>query len=143
MLSIVSWDIIWFSTNESFSRFRKCLLGVACLMYQANVDKIKCLEKYRGSCQPVFLFYQVRIPHSCVYLYFTWDNTLQVRFLYWESHDLRLVFQWGRIYSLNRFCNRQHKLIACQTRWNDAYQCVRTTHSLLDCAKKILSSYWS
>mmetsp|Transcript_40362 Transcript_40362/g.67643 ORF Transcript_40362/g.67643 Transcript_40362/m.67643 type:complete len:134 (-) Transcript_40362:434-835(-) len=26
--------------------------------YTANVDKIGCLEKYRGSCQPTFVFYQ-------------------------------------------------------------------------------------
>jgi hypothetical protein len=29
-------------------------------MYTANVDEVKHLEKYRGSCQPVFLFYMVR-----------------------------------------------------------------------------------
>ena len=29
-------------------------------MYTANVDEVKCLEKYRGSCQPVFMLYMVR-----------------------------------------------------------------------------------
>mmetsp|Transcript_148 Transcript_148/g.281 ORF Transcript_148/g.281 Transcript_148/m.281 type:complete len:129 (+) Transcript_148:128-514(+) len=34
--------------------------------YTANVDKIKCLEKYRGSCQPVFLFYQDNNQLECI-----------------------------------------------------------------------------
>ena len=30
-------------------------------MYTANVDQVKSLEKYRGSCQPVIMFYMVRL----------------------------------------------------------------------------------
>mmetsp|Transcript_783 Transcript_783/g.1642 ORF Transcript_783/g.1642 Transcript_783/m.1642 type:complete len:132 (-) Transcript_783:192-587(-) len=34
--------------------------------YTANVDKVTCLEKYRGSCQPTFVFYQDNQLLECV-----------------------------------------------------------------------------
>mmetsp|Transcript_21219 Transcript_21219/g.29429 ORF Transcript_21219/g.29429 Transcript_21219/m.29429 type:complete len:133 (+) Transcript_21219:69-467(+) len=34
--------------------------------YTANIDKIGVLDKYRGSCQPVFLFYQDNQMLECI-----------------------------------------------------------------------------